>query len=99
MDMFVSIHTPCFESGYAETDLDDIGLLIILWIPIAKLYDHRPDQVGESPLDLLVYPLIVRLHDVIAPPREHAYKSTNPRLQKIQKTLDEDSHLAPDLQS
>jgi hypothetical protein len=99
MDMFVSIHTPCFKSGYAETDLDDIGLLIILWIPIAKLYNHRPNQVGKPPLDLLVYPLIVRLHNVIARPREHAYKSTISRASGDLKNLDEDSHLAPDLRS
>lgn len=83
MDTFVSVHTPCFESGCTETDLDDIGLLIILWVPIAKLYDHRPDQVGKPPLDLLVYPLIVRLHNVIARSGEHAYKLTNPELQKM----------------
>jgi hypothetical protein len=87
MDTFVSVHTPCFESGCTETDLDDIGLLIILWVPIAKLYDHRPDQVGKPPLDLLVYPLIVRLHKVMARPREHAYMPTNPRFQKHLRIL------------
>jgi len=45
----------------SRTHFDDIALLVILWIPIPKLYDHRPDQVCKLALDVLVYPLIIGL--------------------------------------